>query len=114
MLRLKLVNGVGCHPCQKVLAQCAVIGAGSQRVRNPTGKGSLQPVAIGAAAEATKPSKPSMERVLWGLREQAGRNASERRAGLETFDAGADPPVPRGRLMPRGAVSDLACVVLPG
>jgi len=29
-------------------------------VRVPPGKGSLQPVAIGAAVEATKPSKPLM------------------------------------------------------
>ncbi|MBA7652289.1 hypothetical protein ES703_60119 [subsurface metagenome] len=40
--------------------------------------GSLRPVAIGAAAEATKPSKPLVERVPWGLRDQAGRNARER------------------------------------
>ena len=30
-------------------------------------------------------------------REQAGRNVSERRAGLETFDVGADPAKGRGR-----------------
>ena len=32
-----------------------------------------------------------MERVARRLREQAGRNVSERRAGLEKVDAGADP-----------------------
>ena len=64
--------------------------------------GSLRPEAIGAAAEATKPSKPSVERVPWGPRKPAGPSASERRAGLETFNAGADPPAPRGRPMPRG------------
>ena len=31
------------------------------------------------------------------LREQAGRNVSERRAGLETANVGADPPEDRGR-----------------
>ena len=35
---------------------------------------------------------------LGRLREQAGRNASERRAGLERRDVGADPPQKRGRL----------------
>src|SRR4051812_28912516 len=45
---------------------------------------SFQPVAIGAAVEVTRPSEPSMERVVERPREQAGRNASERRAGLET------------------------------
>ena len=40
------------------IIQCAVKGVHLQRVRFPPGKGSLQPVAIGATAEATKPSKP--------------------------------------------------------
>src|SRR5271167_3708197 len=31
------------------------------------------------------------------LSERAGRNASERRAGLETVNVGADPPIIRGR-----------------
>jgi len=34
---------------------------------------------------------------LGRLREQAGRNVSERRAGLETFNVGADPTMARGR-----------------
>ena len=42
------------------------------------GTGSLHPVAIEAAAEATKLSELSVERVAWRLRERAGRNASER------------------------------------
>jgi hypothetical protein len=42
------------------------------------GTGSLHPVAIETAAEATKLSEPSMERVAWRLRERAGRNVSER------------------------------------
>jgi hypothetical protein len=77
--------------------------------------GSLRPEAIGAAAEVTKPPKPSMERVRKGLREPTGRNASERRAGLETVNAGADPPIARGRLSPaRDAESDRSRGVLPG
>jgi hypothetical protein len=42
------------------------------------GTGSLHPVAIEAAVEATKLSEPSMERVAWRLRERAGHNMSER------------------------------------
>jgi hypothetical protein len=42
------------------------------------GTGSLHPVAIEAAAEATKLSEPSMGRGAWRLRERAGRNVSER------------------------------------
>ena len=42
------------------------------------GTGSLHPVAIEAAAEATKLSEPSMERVAWRVGERAGRNLSER------------------------------------
>jgi hypothetical protein len=40
--------------------------------------GSLQPEAIEAAVEATKLSKPSMERIVKRFREHAGRNVSER------------------------------------
>jgi hypothetical protein len=36
------------------------------------------------------------------LSERAGRNASERRAGLETVNVGADPPIIRGRPHPTG------------
>ena len=46
--------------------QCAVKGVGFQWVRVPPGNWSLQPVAIGAAVEVTKPSKPSMERIAIG------------------------------------------------
>ena len=58
---------------------------------NPTWQLLLQPVAIGAVAEVTKLPKPSVQRVAGRPREQAGRNASERRAGLEKVEAGADP-----------------------
>ena len=54
--------------------------------------GSLQPVAIEAAVEVTKPSEPSMERIARRFREQAGRNVSEHRAGLEKHNVDADPP----------------------
>ena len=67
----------------------------------PTRQLLLQPVAIGAAVEVTISPKPSMERTGMRSREQAGRNASERRAGLETFDVGADPAVRWGRPPPQ-------------
>ena len=57
----------------------------------PTWQLLLQPVAIGAVAEVTTLPEPSMQRVARRLREPTGRNVSERRAGLEIFDAGADP-----------------------
>ena len=63
----------------------------------PTWQLLLQPVAIGAVVEVTKLPKPSMESAAWRRREQAGRNMRERRAGLEIFNAGADPAVSGGR-----------------
>jgi hypothetical protein len=42
------------------------------------GTGSLHPVAIETAAEATKLSELSMERVAWRLGERAGHNVSKR------------------------------------
>jgi len=42
------------------------------------GTGSLHPVAIEAAAEVTKLSEPSVQRVARRLGERAGRNVSER------------------------------------
>ena len=47
--------------------------------------------------EATKLLKPLVQRVARRLGEHAGRNVSERRAGLEKTNAGADPPRFRGR-----------------
>jgi hypothetical protein len=47
--------------------------------------------------EVTKSPKPSRQRAAWRSGDQAGRNVSERRAGLETFNVGADPPLTRGR-----------------
>ena len=58
---------------------------------SPTWQLLLQPVAIGAVVEVTIRPKPSMERVAWRPREPAGPNLSERHAGLETVNAGADP-----------------------
>ena len=63
----------------------------------PTRQLSLRPVAIGAAVEVTRLPKPSMQRAARRPREQAGRNASERRAGLETFNMEADPALTRGK-----------------
>jgi hypothetical protein len=63
--------------------------------------GSLQPVAIGAAVEVTKPSEPSRQMCrYWRCSEQAGRNASERRAGLEKSNVCADLAIAWGRPQP--------------
>ena len=45
---------------------------------NPVRQLSLQSVAIRAVVEATKRLKPLMQKVLKGLGEHAGHNASER------------------------------------
>jgi hypothetical protein len=42
-------------PCKGAVSQWEVV---------PSGKGSLQPVAIAAMVEVTKPSEPTMERVM--------------------------------------------------
>ena len=47
--------------------------------------------------EVTKSPEPSRKRTAWRFGDQAGRNASERRAGLERINVGADPPLTRGR-----------------
>lgn len=54
------------------------------------GTGSLHPVAPGAVVEVTKRLKPAGQRVARRPGERAGRKVSERRAGLETDNAGAD------------------------
>ena len=46
---------------------------------------------------------------LGQLREQAGRNASERRAGPETNDVEADPTMGRGRPLLQPVRSDWGC-----
>ena len=57
---------------------CAVKGAGLQRVQLPPGNWFAPPVTIETAAEATKLSELSMERVARRLGERAGHNVSER------------------------------------
>jgi len=62
-------------------------------VRTPPGNWLLLPVALGAVEGGNEirwstPRKGS----LWGVSEHAGRNASERRAGLEKGNVGAEPP----------------------
>ena len=47
--------------------------------------------------EATRLLKRLVQRVAGRLGERAGRNVSERRAGPENSNAGADPPRFRGR-----------------
>jgi hypothetical protein len=83
-------------------ANCRLLGCAVKRrwstagVYGP-GTGSLHPVAIRAAV-ATRMLKPLVQRVARRLGERAGRNVSERRAGPENSDAGADPPRFEGRL----------------
>jgi hypothetical protein len=86
------VGGIG-----GMVSVCAVTRCLSSVGASPTRQLSLQPVAIGAAVEVTIAPKLSMERAGQRPREQAGRNRRERRAGLETFDVGADPALARGR-----------------
>src|SRR5258708_39766535 len=47
--------------------------------------------------EVTKSLKPARQQATWRSGDQTGRNASERRAGLETIDVGAGPALTRGR-----------------
>src|SRR5271165_5922378 len=51
----------------------------------------VAPASSNRSGEAGGSPKPSMERTVQRFREQAGRNARERREGLETHNAGADP-----------------------
>ena len=86
-----------------------------QWVQFPPGNGSLQPVAIGAVKEVTKfaeafDGKGHFRR----LSEHAGRNASERRAGLEKHNVGADPPCYRGRPPSLGNERQMHPAVPPG
>ena len=61
------------------------------------------------AAEAS-----GVEGSLWRLGEFVGRNESERCAGLETGDAGADPPRNEGKPKSMGKTSEQFPSVLPG
>ena len=79
-------------------------GAGPQRGYTRPRTGSLHPVAIRAAVEATRLPKPQVQKVARRLGERAGRNVSERRAGPENSDAGADPPRFRGKAEADGIV----------
>jgi hypothetical protein len=79
------------------MKKCAVKGAGLQRVDSRLETGSLHPIAIETATEATKLSELSMGRVARRLSERAGHNVSERCAGPETIIAGADLTFSQGR-----------------
>ena len=86
-------------------------------VKTRAGKLSLQPEALGAGQEATNGLKHFEKRPHRGSADRAGRNVSEHRTGLERRNAGADPPLERGRpLSPvkraRHAADDPAGVVM--
>ena len=69
------------------------------RVRNPPGNCRSSRKQSERSKEVTNWTGTSMAKGRLGrLSEHAGRNASERRAGLETGNAEADPPLIRGRL----------------
>ena len=82
------------------ISQCAVRRHHSPAGANPARQLSLQPVAVGADDGGNDISRStSMTKGRHGRpSDHAGRNASERRAGLETGDVEADPPEIRGRL----------------
>jgi hypothetical protein len=71
---------------------CAVLKVfGLQQLKLFPVTGLLQSVAIGEMAEETKPSEPSRQMCRFRrCSEPTGRNASERRAGLETTNVSAD------------------------
>jgi hypothetical protein len=79
----------------KAVSVCAVPRLWDSRSNHSPGPGSLRPEAIGAAMEVTKSTKPSRQRAAWRPGDQAGRSASERRAGLEKINVGADPALAR-------------------
>jgi hypothetical protein len=85
---------VGANPTRQLVAP-----AGSNR----SGGGGDE--AIGASG---------VEGRLGRLGEHAGRNASERRAGLETFNVGADPPKLRGRPLPLAQDEQPGPAIPPG
>ena len=68
--------------------------------RIPPRQLSLQPVAVGATMEVTTSAEALRRQraALGRFSDHVGRNAIERRAGLETGNAEADPPGLRGRL----------------
>src|ERR1022692_975771 len=70
-------NARSCDQLKRAIG-CAVKGAGPQRGYTRPGTGSLHPVAIRAAVEATRLLKPLVQRVARRLGERAGRNVSER------------------------------------
>jgi len=79
--------------CRQAIRRCSVR---RERRTHPAGESparqlSLRPEAIGASREATNSTKPSMKVATRRLSEHAGRNVSERRAGLEKGRCGSRP-----------------------
>ena len=76
VIRYLYVNRIGLDKRDsRVRRENAVVHSG--RLTRP-GTGSLHPVAIRAAVEATRLLKPLVQRVAGRLGERAGRNVSER------------------------------------
>ena len=84
-------------------AQCAVKGAGQQRVQVPPGNWIAPPGSNRSSGGGNETAEASgVKGRLRRPRERTGRNVSERRAGLENGDAAADPTELWGRPMPMG------------
>jgi hypothetical protein len=80
------------------ISQCAVKGAGQQRVQFPPGSWFVPPGSNRSSGGGNEAAEASdIEGRVRRLGKHAGRNVSERRAGLEKGNAGADPPEIRGR-----------------
>jgi hypothetical protein len=80
------------------ISQCAVKGAGQQRVQFPPGSWFVPPGSNRSSGGGNEAAEASdIEGRVRRLGKHAGRNVSKRRAGLEKGNAGADPPEIRGR-----------------
>jgi hypothetical protein len=80
------------------ISQCAVKGAGQQRVQFPSGSWFVPPGSNWSSGGGNEAAEASdVEGRVRRLGKHAGRNVSERRAGLEKGNAGADPAEIRGR-----------------
>ena len=90
------------HSPNTPTARCAVKGACLQRVRIPPGKGSLQPVAVGAAMEVTKSSKPSMnqDRISDSANRQAVTRVNAEQASKKVMREPTRPSHAEGRRGP--------------
>jgi hypothetical protein len=94
---------------------CAVKGAGPQWGKTPPGNWFAPPGSNRSRSGGDEAAGASgVEGRFRRLGESAGRNESERCAGPETGDAGADPPRNEGKLTSVGEYERTSPLVLPG